>query len=255
MYKVLCIVLLSTLSLLSLSGCGGNKRELISAAQDAQQTYDRAASAMATGQFELAISYFQILESRYPFSIFALQAQLDLAYAYYRFGRPAEAISEAERFIRFNPTHENVDYAYYIRGVANFGQKKYFLQRFFKRDPAKLNQKALQDAYNDFEQLVTQYPNSVYAADAQQRLVFLRNTLADHEIYVANFYLEREAWVAAANRANNILANFSSTPANQEALVILARAYKALNLDDALNETMRILKLNYPQNDYLRKSS
>ena len=243
----LSFLILATL----LSGCAKDK-EILTAELDARQLYERATNAIAAGQFQTAIQHFRSLEARYPFSPYALQAQLDIAYAYFRYGRSEEAISEAERFIRFNPTHPNVDYAYYIKGLAHFAHRKGFLHKWFPRDPAEVDQKALRESFNAFTALINKFPNSEYARDAHQRLVFIRNKMAEHEVMVAKFYIGRKAWVAAGGRANYILEYFNGTPSTEEALAILLTVYKELELPQAYEATLKTLKLNYPNNPALQ---
>lgn len=238
----------------ALGGCGEKDMDVLTANDDAKNLYKRASSALEGGRFEVAIQYFHILESRYPFSPYALQAQLDLAYAYYKHNKPEEAISEAERFIRFNPTHENVDYAYYIKAMANFVLKVSLFERWVPRNSANFNQKPLQDSFNDFMQLLRKFPNSRYAPDARQRMIYLRHKLAEHEIIVARYYLRRGAWVAAVNRANNILTHFYDTPFNEEALEIIARSYRSLELKEPEQNALKILRLNFPDNAYLKEA-
>lgn len=253
MRRILILILLCAAAL---AGCSGGKDlDLLTADEDARQLYERASSALNGARFDIAIQQFQSLEARYPFSPYALQGQLDMAYAYFRNNRPEEAISEADRFIRFNPTHPNVDYAYYIKGLSNFAHRKRFLHKWFPRDPSQFDQQALHDAFNDFSQLVRRFPNSKYAADAHQRLIFIRNLLANHEIKVANYYLGRKAWVAAANRANNVLQTFHDTAANEAALAILVRSYRELGLTESYQKALNTLRLNYPNNDYLTEIS
>jgi outer membrane protein assembly factor BamD len=238
---------------LALGGCGEKDPDVLTANDDAKDLYKRAADAIEGGRFEVAINYFHILESRYPFSPYALQAQLELAYAYYRHDKPEEAVAEADRFIRFNPTHENVDYAYYIKAMANFQQNISIFERWVPRNAADYNQKPLQDSFNDFMQLVTKFPTSKYAADSRQRMVFLKYKLAEHEIRVAQYYLRRGAWVAAVNRCNYVLQSFYDTPFNEQALEIMARSYRLLNLTEPEQNTLKVLRLNYPANEYLKE--
>ncbi len=237
---------------LALGGCGKDP-DLLTANDDAKNLYKRAADAMEHARFEVAIQYFHILESRYPFSPYALQAQLDLAYAYYRHDKPEEAISEAERFIRFNPTHENVDYAYYIKAITNFKQRASLFERWVPYNTADYNQKPLQDSFNDFMQLLRKFPNSKYASDARQRMVFLKHKLAEHEVHVAEYYLRRGAWIAAVNRATYILRHFYDTPFNEQALVIMAKSYHALGLSEPEQNTLKTLSMNFPSNEYLEE--
>lgn len=237
----------------TLGGCGEKDMDVLTSNDDAKQLYKRASKALENTRFEVAIQYFHILESRYPFSPYALQAQLDLAYAYYRHKKPEEAISEAERFIRFNPTHENVDYAYYIKAMANFVQNVSLFERWIPHNSANFNQKPLQDSFIDFMQLVRKFPNSKYAPDARQRMIFLKHKLAEHEITVARYYLRRQAWVAAVNRANHVLRSFDDTPFNEDALEIIARSYRGLKLAEPEQDALKILRQNFPDNEYLKE--
>jgi len=238
---------------LILGGCGEKDPDVLTANDDAKNLYKRASDALEGARFEVAIQYFHILESRYPFSPFALQAQLELAYTYYRHNKPEEAIAEADRFIRFNPTHENVDYAYYIKAMANFQQNISIFERWVPRNASDFNQKPLFDSFNDFIQLLRKFPNSKYAADSRQRLVYLKYKLAEHEIHTARYYMRREAWVAAVNRSNYILQYFYDTPFNEEALEIMAKAYHKLNLGEPERNTLKVLRLNFPENAYLKE--
>ena len=237
------------------AGCANKDIAAISANEDAQQLYQRASQALENAQFETAIQFFQTLEARYPFSPYALQTQLDLAYAYLRFGEIERAVAEADRFIRFNPTHPNVDYAYYVKGLANFSNRKNFLDRWVKRNPADYDQKKLHDSYLDFAILLNRFPDSQYAPDARQRMIFLRNEMADHEVSVANYYMQRKAWVAAANRANGVLQNYSDSEATEAALVILVKAYRALELEESANDALSVLALNFPNNPLVQENS
>jgi outer membrane protein assembly factor BamD len=230
---------------LALSACGGKDLELMTSEENARQLYERASKAMKSARHDQAIRIFRQLESRYPFSPYALQAQLDLAYSYFLFSQPERAVTEADRFIRFNPTHPNVDYAYYIKGVANSGNKR-FLMSWFPRNPAAFEKQPLEDAFTAFSQLVNRFPDSPYVPDARQRMIYLRNILAEHEISVARFYMEKQAWVAAANRANYVLENFAKTPSNRDALEILVEAYENLDLPDAAADARRVLEVNFP---------
>lgn len=237
---------------LALGGCAKDP-DLLTADDDAKALYKRATSALENARFDSAIEYFHILESRYPFSPYALQAQLDLAYAYHRHDKPEEAISEADRFIRFNPTHENVDYAYYIKALANFKQKVALFERWVPHNTADFNQQPLQDSFNDFMLLLRKFPGSKYAPDARQRMIFLKHKMAEHEIHVARYYLRRQAHVAAANRANRVLQYFHDTPFNEEALEIMAKAYRALKLAEPEQDALKTLRLNFPDNAYLKE--
>jgi outer membrane protein assembly factor BamD len=251
MKQVFSTALFCILGLSLMTGCSSKEYKLPDTALVENELYTNIVENIDMARFELAAKYFEELETRYPFSPKSLQARLDLAYAYVLYGRPEQAVSEADKFIRFNPTHHHVDYAYYIRGVANFGQRKQLMGGWFPRRPADMDLSALRDAYGDFALLLRNYPDSPYAADAKQRMIYLRNTFAEHEIHVAEFYLDKKAWVAAANRANNVLTRFADTPLTKEALAILLQAYQQLGLNEAASDTTKVLRLNYPDHPLL----
>ncbi|GIX21586.1 MAG: hypothetical protein KatS3mg121_0369 [Gammaproteobacteria bacterium] len=238
--------LLVLLALGLLAACGGKELDLVTAEEDAQQLYERARGHLDGARFEQAIRYFKLLETRYPFSPYALQAQLDLAYAYLLYGQTEKAIAEAERFIRFNPTHPQVAYAYYLKGVAAFGRRRAF-EGWFPRNPADYDKKPLEEAFATFKQLVERHPNSPYAADAYRRMVYLANLLARHELEVARFYAGHGAWIAAANRITYLLEHFPRSPSAREALPLLVEAYRALGAEDAAADAERLLRLNAPR--------
>jgi outer membrane protein assembly factor BamD len=212
----------------------------------AQELYDKAKESLSANDYETAIKTFEQLEARYPFGKFAQQAQLEIAYAYYKFDEPDSCIATADRFIRNNPGNPNIDYAYYLKGLANYNRGANFVDRLSGREPSDKDTRALRDAFNDFTQLVKKFPDSRYAADAQQRIVFLHNTLAQYEINVANYYMKRGAYVAAVNRAKYVIENYQRTPAAQEALQVLVRAYAQMDLNGLSNDAKRVLELNSP---------
>lgn len=212
----------------------------------AAQLYAAAKDRLDSSDWEKAIEYYEKLEARYPFGPHSQQAQLDIAYAHYKNDDPAAAVAAAERFIKLHPRHPNVDYAYYVKGLSNFVKTGGLVERFVSKDYSKRDTGAAQRAFQDFSELTRRFPNSRYAEDAAQRMLFLKNTLAQHEIHVANYYLERGAYVAAANRARFVVENYQRTPAIPEALVIMAKAYKSMDLQDLSKDAVRVLELNYP---------
>jgi outer membrane protein assembly factor BamD len=212
----------------------------------AAQLYAAAKDRLRNSDYDKAIDYYEKLEARYPFGTHSQQAQLDIAYAYYKFDEPSLAVSAAERFIKLHPRHPNVDYAYYIKGLANFVKTGGIVERFVPKDYSKRDTGAAERAFEDFNELTRRFPNSRYAEDAAQRMLFLKNTLAQHEIHVAKYYLERGAYVAAANRARFVVENYQRTPAIPDALVIMAKAYKGMDLQDLSRDAVRVLELNYP---------
>lgn len=221
----------------------------------AQRFYTEAKEAMAAGNYETAIKQFEGLEARFPYGRYAEQAQLEVAYAYYKNSEPELAISAAERFIRLHPTHPNTDYAYYLKGLVHFNDKRNFLGRMFgigseisNRDP-----KASREAYKAFRDLIERFPHSRYARDASLRINYLYNAMAEYEIKVARFYYERDAYVAAVNRCKYVLENYQRTAAVEHALGIQAQAYNKMGLQDLKQDSLRVLQANYPNSRYLKK--
>lgn len=212
----------------------------------ANELYSRAKSALDSGDYETSINIFEKLEARYPFGKYAQQAQLEIAYAYYKFDEPDSAISTADRFIRNNPGNPHLDYAYYLKGLANYNRGTSILDRMAPREPSERDTRALRDAFNDFTQLVKNFPNSRYAQDSKQRLIYLHNQLAQYEIHVANYYMKRGAYVAAANRAKYVIENYQRAPAAQDALRVLVQAYTKMGMQDLAKDTQRVLDLNRP---------
>jgi outer membrane protein assembly factor BamD len=212
----------------------------------ASQLYSEAKDKLNDQNYEKAIEYFEKLEARYPFGRYAQQAQLEIAYAYYKFDEPDLAIAAADRFIKIYPRHENVDYAWYLKGLVNYYRGKTITDKLLPQDPSERDTVTMRAAYDDFDQLVQRFPSSIYAADAAQRMIYLRNNMAEYENHVADFYMRRKAYVAAANRGEYVVENFQRTPAVEPALVIMARAYRALDMRDLETDTIRVLRLNYP---------
>ena len=212
----------------------------------AKQLYSAAKARLDNRDYETAIDYYGKLESRYPFGALAQQAQLETAYAYYKRADPASAIAAADRFLKLHPRHPNADYAHYLKGLANFNRGRDLLDRFLPKDPSHRDPGSAAQAFRDFEELVRRYPDSGYASDAVQRMVFLKNTVAEHELHVARYYMRRRAYVAAANRARYVVEHYPGTPSVPHALAIMATAYKVLALDDLSEDALRVLELNYP---------
>lgn len=231
----------------TLAGCSlWGKKEDKTKDWSAQRLFNEAKTSMDDGDYETAINYFEKLDSRYPFGALAEQAQLDVAFCYYRYDEPASALAAADRFIKLHPRHPNVDYAYYLKGLVNFTQAKGILARFIRTDMSQRDTASARQSFDAFADLVRLFPNSRYAADARQRMIYLKNTLAEHEVHVADYYMRRGAYVAAANRARYVVENYQTTPAVPDALVIMVKAYTLLKLKDMAAESLRVLKLNYP---------
>ncbi|MDH3309775.1 MAG: outer membrane protein assembly factor BamD [Gammaproteobacteria bacterium] len=220
-----------------------------------EKFYTEAKKKIEDGDYETGIKYFETLEARYPYGRYAEQTQLEIAYAYYKYEEPALAIAAAERFIRLHPTHPNVDYAYYIKGLVNFRGEKNLVNWLLgsKDDLADRDPKGALESYNAFNEIVTRFPNSRYAADARQRMAYLFEAQAKYESLVARFYYERSAYVAAVNRAKYALEKYPRTPSTEDALGIMALSYKAMGVDDLATDTLKVLRRNFPDSRYIGK--
>lgn len=235
------------LVLFTLSGCAWfDTKKDETADWSADRLYTEAKARLNSGYYDGAREYYEKLQSRYPFSSYAQQAQLELGYAYYKSDKTPEAIAACDRFIRLYPTHPSVDYAYYLKGLANFVAGKGFTERYLPQDPSQRDQGTALRSFQDFSDLVKRFPSSRYVKDAQLRMTYLRNLLAQHEVNVANFYMRRGAYVAALNRCRYVVENYQRTPAMPEALTVMAKAYRVLEMNDLAEDTLRVLELNFP---------
>src|SRR5512145_1777732 len=242
------ILVLTTAALLiaTLAACGGNPRRPVG---DAEKLYEMAKKASDNGNYRDAITYYEQLEARFPFSNPARQGQLDLMYAYYKNREPESAIDQADQFIRENPAHPRVDYAYYIKGLVQFERNPNFLERWFNADLSERPPIDARKSFQAFQTILERYPNSEYAADARQRMIFLRNRLASYEVYVADYYLKRGAYVGAINRAKYAIETYDGAPQIRHALEIMSAAYTKLGMADLAAESERVLKENYTSAD------
>ncbi len=239
----LLLVLLS--ALLLAGGCAGNKQTRDLAAT-LEELYQRGNKSMHSGNYRNAISLYEALVARFPFSNQAKQAQLDLIYCYYRNGDDELAIDAAIQFERENPTHPRVDYALYMRGLALFSGERNRFHKLLRMDLAKRPPVNARESFSAFAQLVQRFPDSVYAPDARQRMRFLRNRLADHEIHVARYYMRRGAFAAALNRAKFVVQTYDGAPAVPQALDIMIEAYDKLGMQDLADSTRLVVQTNYP---------
>lgn len=239
------------IAILALTAACSSKKEVVDENLSEVELYQQAQADLDNNSYNSATEKLKALESRYPFGRYADQAQLELIYANYKNGEPEAAKSAAERFIRLHPQHPNVDYAYYLKGLTSFDQDVGLLARFLPLDQTKRDPGAARDSYNEFAQLTSRYPNSRYAPDAKQRMIYLRNLLAAYEIHVADYYLTRQAYVAAANRGRYVVENFQETPAVGDGLAVMVEAYQRMHLDDLADTSLEVLKTNYPDHPQL----
>ncbi len=229
----------------ALAGCGIFGKEIDpTEGWSASKLYSEAASELDSGNYTRAVELYQKLEARYPFGRYAMQSQLDAAYAHYRAEEPEDAIAAADRFIKLYPQNPYVDYAYYLKGIVNYNRSVGFLDRFIPMDASQRDPGSALDAFTDFSALVARFPDSKYAQDARQRMLYLRNNLAKNEVNVARYYMKRGAYVAAANRANFVIEHYQRTSAVADALEVLADAYRALGKDDLAADATRVLEVN-----------
>jgi len=208
------------------------------------ELFNDAKTKMDEGNYEAAIKSFELLQSRYPYGRYAQQALLETAYAYYRQGEAEPAVSAADRFIKQYPNNPYVDYAYYVKGLANFNGEIGALKSLSGQDPSERDPKAAQDSFVAFKDLVTRFPNSKYAPDSRLRMQYLVNMLAKYELHVAGYYLRRGAYIAAVNRAQGVLTQYPNSPSTRDALKILAQAYDAMGMTDLRDDTRRVLAKN-----------
>jgi len=213
--------------------------------------YSEAAAELTAGNYARAIEYYEKLEARYPFGRYAMQSQIDVAYAHYKAGEPESALAAADRFVKLYPRHPYVDYAYYLKGIVNYNRNVGFLDRYIPTDPSQRDPGSALDAFQDFAGLVRLFPDSKYAPDAHRRMLFLRDNLAKNEIHVARYYMKRQAYVAAANRCKHVIEHYQRTSAVKDALEILIEAYKNLGEDKLAVDAERVLTLNRHANRLL----
>ena len=215
----------------------------------ADKLYAEAKDALDGGQYDLAIKRYETLEARFPYGRYSQQGQLEIAYAYYKQGEQASAVAAAERFVKLHPNHPNVDYAYYLKGLAYFNEDLGLLGRIAKQDQTERDPKSARDSFDAFKDLAQRYPESKYAPDALARMKYLVNALASHEVHVARWYVRRGAYVAAANRAQYALKNYPQSPAQEEALLIMIQSYDRLGMPELRDDTERILRKNFPNSE------
>jgi len=241
---------------LFLSACSSNEElELPPGANSSEfELYQDAQRYLRNKNFELAVQALQLLESRFPFGRYAEQAQLELIYAHYNNFEQEAAIEAADRFIRLHPQHPSVDYAYYMKGLAAYTQNQGLFDRFIPSDITQRDTSFAREAFSEFAQLLSRFPDSPYAPDAKARMVYLRNLLARSEINVANYYFKRGSYLAALNRGRYVVENFPQTPAAADGVAVMVQAYKLLGLDDLAKDSLDVLVLNYPEHPSLDKN-
>jgi len=235
-----------------LAGCGTTPGDEF-AGMSADKLYADAREEAADGNFEAAIKRYEKVEARASGTLMAQQAQLELAYAYYKTGERAQGLAKIERFVRLHPTSPAMDYALYLQGLINFNDDLGLFGRISKQDISERDQQASRDAYESFKQVSDRYPNSKYAGDARLRMNYIVNSLAAGEVHVARYYFRRGAYLAAANRAQVAVSEFRNSPAVEEALYIMVKSYEQLAMPQLRDDALRVLQKNFPNSSYLNQ--
>ncbi|MBL8383014.1 MAG: outer membrane protein assembly factor BamD [Burkholderiales bacterium] len=235
-----------------LAGCGTTNTRDETAGWSAQKIYTEAREEMRAGGWDKAIKLLESLESKYPFGRYAQQAQMDIAYSYWKNNDLTSAVAACDRFIKLYPNHDNLDYVYYLRGLILFNENLGLLGRVSRQDPTERDNRGLRESFDTLKILVTRWPESKYAEDARLRLKYLINALAQYEVHVARYYMRRGAHLAAANRAQFAIATYPNAPAQEEALYILVSAYDAMGMADLRDDARRVLDRTYPNSEIVR---
>jgi outer membrane protein assembly factor BamD len=249
-------ILIPLLALMLVAGCATdrNRDQQRLARLEPAILYKRGKQAVKAGDFQEAVAVFEALAARYAFTPEAKQARLDIIHAYYKLGEKESAKDAAETFIRENPAHPRLDYVWYLQGLIDFERTPYTLERWLRVDLSARVPKTAADSFESFKTLVTTFPQSAYAVDGQRRMIYLRNRLANYEMQVARHYMERGAWVAAAQRANQTIAQYDGAPVVIDALRVMIRCYHELDYKDLADNTEKVFHENFP-NEPVEKDS
>jgi len=232
-----------------LTGCSSNEDEFANTGEDV--LWREGLRSMEVSNWPRAIAIMQQIEAQFPFGQFAAQSQLELIFAYYRNGESEAARAAADRFIRLYPDHPNLDYAYYMRGMSFYSEDARILGRWMPTDPSKRDPGKARESFSEFSQLLSRFPESPYAVDTRARMIYLRNLLASYEVHVAEFYIERQAYLSALNRARYVVENYQGAPVVPRALEIMIEMYLRMGLNDLADTSLAILRQNYPDSERL----
>ncbi|MBV1775982.1 outer membrane protein assembly factor BamD [Burkholderiaceae bacterium DAT-1] len=231
---------------LALTACGTDPdKEKIKHAS-AEELYQSAKTELDNSNYQLAVKTYEQLIAKYPYGSYAQQAELEMAYANFKDQEPAAALQSLDRFLKQHPTHQNADYAYYLKGLINFIEDKSFFARIANQDMAERDPKAAKESFEAFHDLVNRFPNSRYAEDSRDRMAYLITALADSELYISKYYYRRGAYLAAANRSKYVIENYGTTNRVEVALLIMAASYDRLNQKELADDARKVLKTNYP---------
>ena len=245
--------LLLLVALLGLAGCNSTSKDEKYNNMSPNDIYQQGVKNAKKKRYDQAIEDFEALESRYPFGEFADKAQLGAIYSYYENDDYPAVIPAIERFLRMYPRHPDVDYAYYLKGLAHFNESTGFFTNYLPGSRADRDTTPLKKSLQAFHVLITRFPDSNYVNDAKQRMVYLRNILAENELVAARFYMRKGAYLSAANRASSVVVQFDRSPVTAEALYIMVKAYRKLELNTLADGAERVLALNYPDSAFLKE--
>jgi outer membrane protein assembly factor BamD len=243
---------------LTLGGCswfGGGDKGDPKKEWTAAEYYNAAKEEFDNKSWDPAIKLYEQLEAKFPYGRFAQQAQLEVAYAYFKQNDSASAITALDKFMKLHPNHQNVDYAIYLKGLVNFKEDLGPLARIWAQDLADRDPKAARESFESFKDLVTRFPESRYALDSRERMAYLVEALARHEIHVARYYLARGAHLAAVNRAQDAITRFPNSPTHREALDIMVDAYDRMGMTELSTDTKKVIARNYPSDPNARRES
>jgi outer membrane protein assembly factor BamD len=247
---------LAAIALILLSACGlfPDKADPTSG-WSATRLYTEAKTELDSGNYDQSIKYYEMLEARYPYGVYAQQSQIEVAYAYFKQGEAASAVAAVDRFLKLHPNHPNADYALYLKGLVHFNEDMGLFGRISREDPTERDPKSARDSFDAFKELAQRFPESKYSADAVARMKYLVNMLASSEVHVARYYMKRGAYVAAVNRVQYALQNYPEAPAIEEALFVMVKAYDALGVNDLRDDADRVMRKNFPNSVYLARDS
>jgi len=235
-----------------ISACSSSPEEIDIPDVGPEVLYQDAKQSLELGNFNRATELLSTLDSRYPFGPLSHQVQLDLIYAYYKAGKTDQVLATIDRFLRLNPNHSDIDYAIYMRGLANMDSDKHLFQDLAGIDRSDRDPTKYREAFEDFRKVLEKHPTSKYADDSHKRMVYIKNRLAKYELAIARYYMKRQAYVAAGNRGKYVVEHFSDSPQLQEALEIMVESYDRLGLDALRENALKTLKLNFPDSSYIR---
>ncbi|HLS56420.1 MAG TPA: outer membrane protein assembly factor BamD [Zeimonas sp.] len=244
---------LAAIAIVSLAACSTTDGPDATLSWTPERLYAEAKDEMASGNWAAAIKLLEKLEARYPFGRWAQQAQLDVAWVHFKDNERALSLAAIDRFMKQHPNHASLDYALYLKGLVNFNEQQGLFARFGSQDLSERDQAALRESFDAFKELLVRFPDSKYAPDAQARMRYLVNSMARGKVHIARYYYNRGAYVAAANRAQEVIGQYQDAPALEEALYVLMRSYEKLGLDDLRADTERVLRRSYPESELLSK--